>query len=112
MNRFLKSLLKTAAYLVEQIPDKVDRVSSRVSDMTDHGKRAIYGEKDHTVRDVVSFAAGVGLGIGAGILFAPASGEETRNSLRGKVQEIGDRVRERFSPDKANAAGGQKHPDH
>jgi gas vesicle protein len=35
--------------------------------------------------------------VGAAILFAPASGEETRNSISDKVQDIGDRVRERFS---------------
>jgi gas vesicle protein len=79
--------------------------------MTDRGKRAIFGEKDHTLRNLVSFAAGLGLGVGVGILFAPASGEETRNSMREKVQDIGDRVRERFSSDETIATGGQEHPE-
>ena len=97
MSRFLKSALKTALYLIDQFPDEVDRVSNRVSSMTERGRKAIYREEDHTLRSLLSFAAGIGLGVGAGILFAPASGEEIRNSVLEKVQEIGDRVRDRVS---------------
>jgi len=56
-----------------------------------------YPEEDHTLRRVLSFAAGVGLGVGAGNLFAPASGAESRSALSDKVQDIGDKIRERFS---------------
>ena len=45
------------------------------------------------------FAAGVAIGVGAGMLLAPASGEEIRGSIGDKVQDIGDRVRSRFSLD-------------
>ena len=46
---------------------------------------------------ILQAAAGVGVGIGAAILFAPASGQEIRSSISDKVQDIGDRVRDRFS---------------
>jgi gas vesicle protein len=107
VTKLLKSILKTAVYILDQadnaasdmrdrVADQVDRVSDQVSDITDRGRRAIYGE-DHTLRNVLTFAAGVGVGLGAGMLLAPASGEDTRSSMRDKVQDIGDRVRQRFS---------------
>lgn len=104
MTKLLKSILKTAVYLLDQadsaaedvrdrVYDQVDRVSDQVSDITDRGRRVIYGE-DHTLRNVLTFVAGVGVGVGAGILLAPASGEDTRNTVRDKVQDIGDKVRD------------------
>jgi len=91
VKKFLKSLLKTGLYFLEQ--------SDRVG-------RAIRGQEDHTVRNAISFAAGIGLGIGVGMLFAPASGEETRSSIAEKVQDVGERVRERFSPEIKKPATG------
>jgi len=116
MNKFLKSLLKTALYLLDQsdrvaadmrerVAEGVDRVSDRVSDLTDRAQD-YYGYKDHTLRNVISFAAGVGVGIGAGMLLAPASGEEIRNSIGEKVQDVGARVRDRFSFEGRRAATG------
>lgn len=105
-SNLLKSILKTTVYILDQVDratdvrdrvsDRVDRVSSRVSDLADQARDVIYGE-DHTLRNVLLFTAGVGVGLGAGILLAPASGEELRNSMREKVEDIGDRVRGRFS---------------
>ena len=43
---------------------------------------------------------GVGVGVGVGMLLAPASGEETRSNLSNKVQEFGDRVRDKFSEER------------
>ena len=37
--------------------------------------------------DLASFLLGVGVGVGLGLLFAPKSGEETRELLRGKADE-------------------------
>ena len=79
MNKFLKSLLKIGL---------------------------IRKHEDHTMRNAMSFAAGIGLGIGVGILLAPASGEETRSSISDKVQDMSDRVRERFSPPEKRPATG------
>ena len=111
----LKSVLRTAVYILDQVDragdvrdrvsDQVDRVSSRVSDLADQAKDVIYGE-DHTWRNVLLFAAGVGVGVGAGVLLAPSSGEELRNSMREKVEDIGDRVRGRFSSRTGSRATG------
>ena len=120
MTKLLKSILKTAVYILDQtenatedirdrVSDHVDRVSDQVSDITDRGRKAIYGE-NHTMRNVLTFAAGLGIGIGAGVLLAPASGEEIRNSVRDKVEDISDRVRDqvrnRISTDMGQRATG------
>ena len=113
MTKLLKSILKTAVYVLDQaenateemrdrVSGHMDRVSDQVSGLTDRSRKAIYGES-HTMRNVLTFAAGLGIGIGAGVLLAPASGEEIRSSMRDKVEDIGDRVRDqvrqRFSTD-------------
>jgi hypothetical protein len=115
MNKLFKSLLKTAVYLLEQsdrvaadvrdrAADGVDRVGDRVSDLRDR-TRNLYGNESHTLRSAISFAAGVGLGIGAGMLLAPASGKETRDSIREKVGHIGAPVRDRFASEASEATG-------
>lgn len=103
MNRLLRSILKTAIYIMDQADDvtshvrhRMDRVTDRVSDFADRGRDMIDSE-DHTLRNIGIFAAGFGVGIAAGMLFAPAPGYETRNSMREKVEDIGGRVRDRFS---------------
>jgi hypothetical protein len=95
LNGVLKSILKTAVYLMDQTADTVDRASSRASDMADDAREALYPREDHTLRNFFAFAAGVGVGIGAGMLLAPSSGTELRSNISDKVQEISDRVRNR-----------------
>jgi hypothetical protein len=115
MNKFFKSVLKTAAYLLEQsdrvvaeirdrAADGVDRVGDRVSDLRDR-TRNISGHESHALRRAISFAAGVALGVGAGVLLAPASGRETRDSIRKKVRHIGAPVRDRFASEPSQATG-------
>lgn len=116
MNKLLKSVLKTVVYLLEQtenvaddvrerVSEGVDRAGDRVSDLRDRAQD-FYGGEDHTLRNVLTFAAGVGVGIGAAILFAPASGEQIRSQIGEKVQDIGDRVRDRFSSETRRASTG------
>ena len=115
MNKLFKSLLKTAVYLLEQsdrvaadmrdrAADGVDRVGDRVSDIRDRAGN-LYSDESHVLRSAISFAAGVGLGIGAGMLLAPASGRETRDSIRKKVRHIGAPVRDRFASEASEATG-------
>ncbi len=115
LNNLLKSILKTAVYFIEQsdrvasdlrdrVSDEYDGASDRISDLRDRA-RDLYAGESHTLRNVLTFAAGVGVGIGAGMLLAPASGEEIRGSISDKVQDIGDRVRDRFSSEARNATG-------
>lgn len=92
MNRFLNSLLKTGVYILNQYYEQVDRASERVSDLVDRGRDLVLEPEDHTLRNVISFAAGMGVGVGAGLLFAPSSGSDLRNSIKEKVQDIGRRA--------------------
>ena len=87
MNRYLKLLLNTAACMIDQAATRADRASERVSDLVDRGKEMIQPE-DHRLRHALSFAAGIGVGIGAAILLAPASGKETRGSITEQLQQI------------------------
>jgi len=41
-----------------------------------------------------SFLAGLGLGIGLGVLFAPVSGDETRSNIRGRANDLADSARD------------------
>lgn len=118
MKKVLKSVLKTAAYLLEQsdrasaevrdrLSEGVDRAGDRVSGLRDRA-RNLYRHEDHTLRNVVTFAAGVGVGVGVALLFAPASGNEIRNTIGEKAQAVGDRVRNRFSAKGSTAAVGTK----
>jgi gas vesicle protein len=120
MNDLIKSILKTAVYFLDQtnaftsnvksrVSDTIDEAGDRVSDLRDRASDLYDGQQeDHTVRNVVTFLAGVGVGVGAAMLFAPSSGEELRGQIGDKVQDIGDRVRSKFSDvrsDVRNATG-------
>jgi hypothetical protein len=104
-NSILKSLLKTAVYVLDQTAEQVDRASDRASQFADDARTAIFPEEDHTLRNVLVFVAGVGVGVGAGLLLAPASGEEIRNSIGEKVQDISDKMRGRVSKQNFGATG-------
>jgi gas vesicle protein len=41
-----------------------------------------------------SFLAGLGIGIGLGVLFAPMSGEETRRNISERANDLADQARE------------------
>jgi hypothetical protein len=101
VNRLLKTLLRTGVYFLDQADDATSavrgRVRDRVEDFADRAAQITRGPKDHTLSYAISFVAGVGLGIGAGILFAPASGEKIRDVLSERLQNFGESVRERFS---------------
>jgi gas vesicle protein len=51
-----------------------------------------------------SFLLGLGVGIGIGLLFAPKSGEETRNLIKNKAGEGGDFLKQRSAELKRDAA--------
>jgi len=107
LDRLLKSLLKTAVYLIDQTSEQVERVSDRASDVVSEAKQAVLPDDHHTLRHALSFAAGIGLGVGVGILLAPASGAEVRRSIGEKVQDIGEAIRDQFSIDTKSEASGK-----
>ena len=93
LDKFVRSVLKTVVYMMEEAADRVDRVSDRASAFAENTRHVLYPDEGHTVRNVVSFAAGVGVGIAAGLLLAPSSGVELRGSIGDKVHNIGDKIR-------------------
>ncbi|HVI07545.1 MAG TPA: YtxH domain-containing protein [Candidatus Binatia bacterium] len=115
MNKLIKSILKTAVYFLDQtervggdvrsrVYDTMDRAADTVSDLRDRAQD-IFEPEHNTLRSVVAFAAGVGVGVGAALLLAPASGEETRGQIGEKVSNIGSRVKSRFSSAAGSATG-------
>jgi gas vesicle protein len=107
-NRLLKSLLKTTVYILDQTAEEVDRVADRTSEIRDQAKRVLDNaasaiqpqREDQTFRNLVLFAAGVGLGVGAGMLLAPASGVDLRSSISDRVKDISDKVKGRVATQK------------
>jgi hypothetical protein len=109
VNKVIKSLLRTGLFLLEQsdaaTSDMRERVRDSVEDISNRTRRAIRPQQNYVLRDVLAFAAGVSLGVGVGILFAPASGEETRSTLAERMQGVGTKVRDKFSSEVERAAG-------
>ena len=104
MNKLLKSLLQTGLYFLEQPDRAAEAVRERVKEDIDEVGRKFQGE-DHTLRYILTFAAGVGVGLGVGLLTAPASGEESRSAVAGKVRDVGDRVKKHVSGEGNPATG-------
>lgn len=95
LDKFVKSILKSVVYIMDEAADRVDRVSDRASDFADNARSVIYPNEGSTLRHFMSFAAGIGVGIAAGMLLAPSSGEELRNNIGDKVQNISDKIKGR-----------------
>ena len=109
-------LLGTGVYLLDSLRD---RLSDGLGDFSNRA-RETYGEasrrvsrasdvirgEDHSgINSVAALLIGVGVGVGVGMLLAPASGEETRSTISNKVQEFGDRMRDKFSSEHPSASG-------
>lgn len=92
MSRILKSLLRTGLDLLEQPDRTTEPVRDHIRETADVLRRRIRGE-NRTLRYVLTFAAGVGVGLGVGILTAPVSGAESRNTIAGKVRDVGNRIK-------------------
>jgi hypothetical protein len=101
-------------YLLDSLRDRlsegIDDLTDRARDTYDEASRrasrateVIRGEDHRGMGTAAALLIGVGVGVGVGLLLAPASGEETRSSISNKVQEFGDRVRDRF-----NESGGRE----
>jgi gas vesicle protein len=52
------------------------------------------------------FLIGLGLGVGLGILFAPMSGEETRNNLSDRANDLASSARETYEQNKDRVQRG------
>ena len=52
------------------------------------------------------FLFGLGIGVGLGVLFAPMSGEETRNNLVDRASDLSDSAREFVDQNKERVRSG------
>jgi YtxH-like protein len=109
MNQFLRLLFGVGLALTDtkQRHRIYDRVSDRLDDMADHASRSyenatdrvqrayrsVRGEDHPVLAGTASFLVGVGVGVGAGLLFAPASGKQTRKAIVEKVERFQSDVR-------------------
>jgi gas vesicle protein len=117
MNKFLKLLLGTTLYVLEQSDKSTRKVRNRAadnfedlrdlaqdkyataSDRVSRASQALMGDDSHVLGNVLSLVAGIGIGVGIGLIVAPASGEETRGAIADRVQVFGDKVKKQFSPE-------------
>jgi hypothetical protein len=106
---WVTSALKTALYLMEVtdqasenvrdgVSDRFGDVRSRAGDTYDtvservsKAARALRGQNGHAARSAMMFAGGLGAGLALGVIFAPASGEETRRAIAERLDDIGAR---------------------
>jgi hypothetical protein len=116
MKKFFEVALGTGLFILDQSDRARKSVGARVGDQVDglrdvahDGYRAaaerigrvadtICGHDDRrAVWNVVRFVFGLEVGIGVGLLVAPANGEETRTKVAEKAQEFADNVRQRLA---------------
>ena len=95
LNNLVKSILKSVVYVMDETANRVDRFSDRASQLADDTKTMIYPNEGSVLRNILSFTAGIGVGVAAGFLLAPSSGQELRDSISDRVQSIGGRMRGR-----------------
>jgi hypothetical protein len=105
---WLSMLLGTGLYLLDplrnRLADRLDDLTDRAqdtyemaSDRFGRASRVIRGEDHRGLSTTAAVLIGMGIGLGVGLLFAPATGEETRSNLAGKVHDFGDKVRDRVN---------------
>jgi gas vesicle protein len=90
--------------------DVNERLSARMEDMGDAVKErydegverlkdahaALHG-RNHWVAPTIGFLGGAALGAGVALLFAPRSGEETREALQDAAMDMKERVKDKVS---------------
>jgi gas vesicle protein len=87
---------KAAERIRDRVDDLKDTAKDKYEDAVDRLERvtdAVRGREPWTSK-AGSFLLGMGVGVGLGILFAPASGEETRSTIASRAEDIRDRVSE------------------
>lgn len=110
-NMLWNLLLGTGVFLLDslrnRLSDGMEEVGERARETYGEASRrvgratnAIRGEDREGLGSVAALLIGVGVGVGVGMLLAPASGEETRSTISNKVQEFGDRMRDKFSSER------------
>ena len=110
MNQFLRILFGTGLMLTEprqrrriynRVTDKLDDVADQAlrgydaaADRVERVYRSARGDDTRVLASAGSFLIGMGVGVGAGMLLAPASGKKTRENIAEKLQHFQSDVRE------------------
>jgi len=94
----LLSQPKVRAKMEEVVKDRIGSFADTLSDRYDEVAHRVSGAKD-ALRGrnqwsgrAMSFAVGLGVGAGLGIILAPRSGGETRRAIRGSAVNFKDTV--------------------
>ena len=110
-------LLGTGLHLLnnlrDRLPDNMDDIKDRArrryetaSDRLGRATNVLRGKDESRIFGKVGvLLIGVSVGVGVGLLIAPASGEKTRADITDKVSDFGDKVRERTAKKPQGATG-------
>ena len=101
----LDSLRNRFSEGTEDLSDRLRDGYSEASRRVNRASDVIRGEDHHGVSTAAALLIGVGIGVGVGMLLAPASGEETRNTISNKVQEFKGRVKDKFAEGEGSSTG-------
>ncbi len=101
----LESLKGGASDKTEDFKSKAQDTYDMASDRVSRAADVIRGEDHPGLGSAAAVLIGVAIGVGVGLLLAPASGEETRSNLADKVQDLSEKVRDRFSREAESATG-------
>jgi gas vesicle protein len=80
MNK-LTRVFRTALDVLDLYDGASTAARDRVGDLVDRARKVFRSQRSYPFRNVASLAVGTGLGLGAGLLLAPASGAETRREI-------------------------------
>lgn len=76
---------------MDDVSDTVSRGYQEAADRLEAASDALRGRR-YWPSYMANFVAGLGMGVGLGLLFAPAAGADTRQQIAGKVRDVKDRV--------------------
>lgn len=89
----------------DNLRDKARDTYETASDRVSRASDVLRGEDHGRISAAAALLIGIGVGVGVGLLFAPASGEEIRANIADKVQDLGGRVKGRFSKEGETGTG-------
>jgi hypothetical protein len=84
----------------------IDQRTQQLADeVHETARRALPRDSNRVLRSVTGFLAGVAFGAALGLLFAPASGTDTRRIVADKIHRVGAGARSRFRRELERLAG-------